>query len=103
MDEKPDLLLPHRYRKRPILIEAMPLTIDNLGAVVDWVGKHLEDGDPVANLQLFDGDPRLWVSANQAWVMVEIGNEYIARDELGFYPIKRRTFENSYDLVEEVE
>lgn len=99
-----DITQPRKYRKRPIVIEAMPLTIDNLGAVTEWVGTHLEDGVEVANFKPFlVAQPLLWVSANQAWVPVEVGNEFIAHDDLGFYPIKRNTFMKTYEALDDDE
>lgn len=90
-----------QFRKKPIVIEAMQWTGDNINDLWDWVGADelygpLSVGDPLAP----NGRPvRLYVAANDAWLELEVG-EWIIRDGRGFYPCKADIFAATYDAVE---
>lgn len=90
-----------RYRKRPIIIEAMQWTGANSDAVVafvgtverpdsEWLGK---DGF-VASAS--DHSACLYVAANNGWLDVDQG-EWVAKDSEGYYPIKEPVFARTYE------
>jgi hypothetical protein len=94
----------HTYRKRPVTIEALQWTGDNVEAIQQWVG--CQEGIylflPECGHDMSGTDntkPVLYVAANDAWLNVEIG-EWIAKDRHGFYPIKDDVFLESYDKAE---
>lgn len=83
--------------RKPTTIEAMRWTGDNFCELRSW-------GAPVT----FMGDERdepnpplwLWVSANNAQLRLEEG-EWIAKDEIGFYPIKNEMIEKNYTPMQQ--
>ena len=72
--------------KWPILLEKLPVRIN----AMRWTGDNYSDlkawGAPVSFL---GGGEKLWlwVQANTAQLPIDLG-EWIAKDDLGFYPIK---------------
>lgn len=90
---------PQRYRKRPVVIEAMQWTGNNLPAISKWVGADSARLDTVLS---FDRPPvetlELWVAANKSWLPLQTG-EWIIRDELGFYPCNPAVFEKTYEAA----
>lgn len=89
-----------KYQKLPTTIEAVQFTGDNWAEMHAFTG-HVRINDVV--MDVFRGgaqDTMLWVAANQSWLPIEI-SEWVAKDKLGFYPIKDEQFKLSY--VEEDE
>lgn len=84
--------MPH-FRKKPVVVEAMPWTGNNIDQLWDWAGADNIYGPTVAN------PLRLYVAANQAWLDLEVG-EWILRDSAGFYPCKAEIFAATYEAVE---
>lgn len=82
-----------RYRKRPVEIEALQWTGNNGADLQSWCG---EDRFLFSDK---DGSACLYVAANDAWLDLE-KSEWIAKDRLGFYPIKNDMFHESYESVE---
>lgn len=82
-----------RFRKKPVVIEAMQWTGDNLQEIWDWTTAEVVYGPTEVN------PLRLYVGANEAWLDLEVG-EWILKDALGFYPCKAGMFANNYEPVE---
>ena len=87
--------------KWPILLRRKPTTI----RAMRWTGENYSDlkawGAPVSFLG--GGEKMwLWVEANRVQIPVDEG-EWIAKDELGYYPIKDEMVLKNYELVEDVE
>ena len=80
-----------KYRKRPVVVEAMQWTGNNVDALQDWAGVTTVLGPTLAK------PLRLFVAANQAWLDLEVG-EWVIRDSLGFYPCKAEIFAKTYEL-----
>lgn len=80
-----------RYRKLPVEIEALQWTGDNGAEIQAWCGDFFKFADS-------DGSAVLYVKANDAWLDVEI-SEWVAKDSIGFYPIKDSMFKKSYEPV----
>jgi hypothetical protein len=92
---------PKRYRKRPIVIEAIQWTGANLAAVQTFVGANNEPGGvPGPAFDVFpERGAMLYVHANRSWLPIDDG-EWIATDSEGFYPIKEGVFATTYEEVE---
>ncbi|MFE2994106.1 hypothetical protein ACFXG4_03695 [Nocardia sp. NPDC059246] len=79
-----------RYRKRPIVIEAMQWTGDNADELAEWGARLWKAVDP-------DGDSTmLYIDANRTSVPLDCG-EWVIRDSKGFYPCKPDVFEQTYE------
>lgn len=86
---------PNRYRKRPVVIEAMgPITHDNAGRIADWCGgwRDIDRASraPSVIIRTLEGDMR----ASEG--------DFVIRGVQGeFYPCKPDIFDQTYELVEE--
>lgn len=89
-----------RYRKRPVVVDAVQWTGDNEAEVQAFVGPA--PSDPGAAFQKFDiyASYLLYVAANRSWLPVELG-EWVIKDSKGCYPCKADIFEATYEPVEE--
>jgi hypothetical protein len=92
-----------KYRKKPVVIEAMQWTGTNVLDLWDWAGANNVNGPlPVHDALRPEGKPcQLWVEANKAWLDLEIG-EWILKDALGYYPCKDSIFSTTYEPVTSV-
>ena len=79
-----------KYRKRPVVVEAFQWTGDNADALRLWSGGAF--GIDI------HGDP--WVHVPGAWPVGVRLNEWIIRDEAGFYPCRPDIFAATYEAVE---
>ena len=70
---------PQTYQREPTFVQAMRWTGDNYSDLKAWGAPVTFMGD--------DGELWLWVAANKGQLKLELG-EWIAKDHLGFYPIK---------------
>lgn len=79
------------FRRKPTTIVAIQWLGDNKKAVekfgaVLWTRKG---SDKV----------KLWVDANQCWIPIVFG-EWIAKDFIGYYPIKNEAIKQNYEEIE---
>lgn len=88
-----------KYRKKPIVIEAIQLTRRYADMVVEWVGKaNIED----YNLGEFSEDSCFIEIKTLEGIMEASENDYIIRGIKGeFYPCKPDIFEATYEEVKE--
>ena len=86
-----------RYRKKPVVIEAMQLVGENAAEVAAWCGGLVESAD-------CSGDGPLYVvriDTLEGSMIAGLG-DYVIRGVKGeFYPCKPDIFEQSYDKAEE--
>jgi hypothetical protein len=85
------------FRKRPILIEVVRWTGDNLAELVEWAGARNLSYRTDAN-----GQPhlRVKVHAEEDWCNCPVGH-YVARGVYGeFYPIREDILHATYDEVD---
>jgi hypothetical protein len=80
------------YISRPTEIEAIRWTGNNWDDVRAWCDDHVLPGG------LYEMRVKLYVAANEAWVIIERG-EWIAKDRHGFYPVKDDVFIDKYRQV----
>lgn len=84
---------PRIYRKKPVVVEAMLLTEENLLEVKEWC-----NGELVPNAETSGYD--LYISTLEGIMCADI-NDYIIRGVEGeFYPCKPDIFEKTYEAVE---
>ena len=84
-----------KYRKRPVIIEAQRLTVDNMFAVETWCGGQLKGtklslSKWVLAIQTLEGEMRAEIGD---WVIKGIKGE--------FYPCKPDIFEVTYEEVKD--
>jgi len=104
-----------KYRKKPVIIEAVQFTGDNWAEMHAFTGhRNVETTSDPCMVDIFTevgtylvthllGDTtkaELWVEANRSVLPIEVG-EWVIKDELGFYPCKADRFDATYELVEE--
>lgn len=84
------------YRKKPVTVEAIQWTGHNADEVRDFVGQISSPGEFGFIRASYARPARLWVAANQEWLLIEPG-EWVLKDKLGFYPCKDEMFQHSYE------
>ena len=84
-----------KYRKKPIIIEAHQLTVDNIESVAAWCngnikGLRIPVEDRVIDIETLEGEMRADM------------NDYIIKGIKGeFYPCKPDIFIKSYDKIKD--
>lgn len=92
---------PRRYRKKPVVIEAMRVTPQNVSEVAAWCGGRVvteaKSSDPT---DVYTGlDIPTLEGAMRA--QTYHGGDYVVRGVQGeFYPVKPSVFDQSYEAVE---
>ena len=85
-----------KYRKKPVIIEAMKLKFNNINEVLQWMG-----GESVSSAG-FRGnfvEPYILIKTLEG-VMTADGGDYIIKGVKGeFYPCKADIFEMTYEEV----
>jgi hypothetical protein len=82
-------LLPARYRKRPVLVEAMRWTGDNFREITDWADDVWHKEGDLLVVHTLEGS----MTANRGdWIVRGIKGE--------FYPVRNDIFEATYEAVE---
>lgn len=81
-----------KYRKKPVVIEAMQYTGNNYNKVCDFVGKKLDKYDSKL--------PSLIIETLEGNHMASIGDYIIKGVQGEFYPCKPDIFEQTYEVVE---
>lgn len=84
-----------KYRKKPVVIEAIQYTGDNATEIANWTkqlssGRYIEDGGDYLLIQTLEGTMK---AIPGDFIIKGIKNE--------FYPCKPDIFEQTYEKVEE--
>lgn len=90
---------PKKYRKKPVVIEAMQWTGDNKDALAQWTDGAFWTVCPEDRADNPDHTGCLYVGANSAHLGISTG-EWVLRDAKGFYPCKPDVFAATYEAVE---
>jgi hypothetical protein len=103
--------MPKKYQKKPTTIEALQWTGDNLEEMREFCGIRLTRDNyaiqvfnplgtylPATPDQTTSFTSELWVAANGGILAIETG-EWVAKDDLGYYPIKDGHFQQLYSEV----
>lgn len=85
-----------RYRKRPIIIEAMQWTGANSDEIRSWMVEDVDGKEWFTTNDDAAHTAQLFVAANHAWLTIEQG-EWVAKDSEGYYPIKEPVFARTYE------
>ena len=85
-----------KYVKRPIQIEAKPLTEDTLEEVTEWLERH------GVNFSIDSAVRTVEIETLEGPLRAVIGRSYIVRGSMGeFYPVTKEIFERTYEPVED--
>lgn len=98
-----------KFRKKPVVIEAIQFLGDNWIEVQAFTQTHTPDGEPEHLIQNFNEigtylvpvadaphTAELWVAANSQWLPVQ-PYEWILKDASGFYPCQPDRFLETYE------
>jgi len=79
-----------KYRKKPVVIEAMIFNGNNYDDVLDFVGEIMSKGFNFLDIRTLEGS------------ITAIGGDYIIKGIAGeFYPCKPDIFKKTYEVVKE--
>ena len=86
----------NKYRKKPVVIEAMQFTQDTYKDVREWLGDYLGavgfKGDSILDLT---------ISTLEGHITAQIGDYIIKGIKGEFYPCKPDIFEETYEKVQD--
>lgn len=87
------------YRKRPVEVEALRLTADNLARVASWCGGHTE------KTAVPDTTPPEWTTSLVVWTphgrVLAVAGDWVVRDLVGtFYPCTDEVFRLNHEVEE---
>lgn len=90
---------PKTYRKKPVIVEAVRLTAENVYDVAAWCGgRAVEETSPRDHSDVYTG---LDIPTLEGRMRANEG-DYIIRGVKGeFYPIKEAIFREAYEPVED--
>lgn len=83
-----------RFRKKPVVIEAMQFTNDNKKHLFRWLTSDYYEND-------LDGRPVLVILTLEGNMIAQIGDWIIKGVNGEFYPCKPHIFEQTYEPVED--
>lgn len=87
---------PKRFRKKPVVIEAMQFTDDNKNQVFNWITCNVApawdaNGNPAMKIQTLEGD-----------MLAQLGDWVIKGVKGEFYPCKADVFAATYEDVDDM-
>lgn len=86
-----------KYRKKPVVIEAMQFTEESKNRVFNWVnGNKAPDWDD-------EGNPCLKIQTLEGVMTASVGDYVIKGVQGEFYPCKPDIFEATYEAIQEGE
>ena len=91
---------PKRFRKKPVVIEAIQWTGDNLEAIITFTGLNDSVKDmPWDEYDVFVKDKGLKIFTLEGPLMASVGDWIIKGIQGEFYPCKPDIFEQTYEKV----
>ena len=88
---------PIRYRKRPVVIEAMQYTWESRDAVIAWSGaQHTSIGEEGERYELRE----LWINTLEGQMRADLGDWIVKGVQGEFYPVKLAIFKETYEPAE---
>lgn len=79
------------YRKKPVLIKAVQLTVDNADEVMDWVGQEYS----------YPGPEGIFIETLEGNHLARWGDFVIQGVQGEFYPCKPDIFDATYDVLQD--
>lgn len=89
-----------KYRKKPVVIEAMQLDMNNRYQIIEWAYKDLPETFN-APIRKSEAKGCLIVNTLEGQMFASPGDWIIKGVKGGFYPVKPDIFEATYEKVEE--
>lgn len=91
--------MPKSYKKKPIVVDVMQWTGDNLPMISDWIGVDKVYGPlPPSNSMRPNGDKlQVWCNLLREWLFLDVG-DWITKDEHGFFAVSSEHFHKQYIL-----
>lgn len=93
-----------KYRKRPVVIEAIQLTETNHTEVIEFITGNpdtYEFGEPLESGELMGGNSKgIYISTLEGTMEAKIGDYIIKGINGEFYPCKSDIFEKTYEEVQ---
>ena len=83
-----------KYRKKPVVIEAVQLTRTNYREITKWI-------TPTPDLNYYLGEPQIIIKTLEGNMVANVGDWIIKGINGEFYPCKPDIFEKTYELVME--
>lgn len=91
-----------KYRKRPVIIEALKFDPTNINEIKLFVGENLICGE--ANIPVFSSQPQPYIIKTLKDDMIVSRGDYIIKGIKGeLYPCKSDIFEQTYEKIEDGE
>jgi hypothetical protein len=90
---------PSKYRKKPIVVEAMQYTVESRNDIIKWIGSGVQAtaiDDDGAEYDLLN----LRIHTLEGVMRCDVGDYVIKGVKGEFYPCKPDIFERTYELVE---
>lgn len=89
-----------KYRKRPVVIEAIRWTGENLREIIDFTGLHISANKySWAEYEAFVRDEGLKIFTLEGSHVASVGDFIIKGIQGEFYPCKPGIFEKTYEAV----
>jgi len=85
-----------KYRKKPVVIEAMQFTNDTKDAVWAWTANHSDIGADFEN-----GEPVVRIMTPEGEMVARLGDWIIKGIKGEFYPCKPDIFEATYERIDD--
>jgi len=92
--------MPKRYRKRPVIIEAIQWTGDNEAEIQQWAGANNFYALDPEDSENPEDTAAVRVAANGNTELCVVTGEWILRDKSGFYPCNAERFAETYEAVD---
>lgn len=89
---------PQKFRKKPVVIEAMQWDGDSVADLKYWTGGAFFEVEPDDRTDDPDATGQLWVEANGRYLPIVTG-EWVIKDSKGFYPCKADVFAETYEAT----
>ena len=88
------LLLVGRFRKRPVVIEAMHYTVESCKAIHDWLGYEHAD-------HALDCHMGIFIDTLEGEMRASVGDWIVKGVQGEFYAVKPDIFEQTYEAVDD--
>lgn len=89
-----------KFRKKPIVIEAVQFTGDNVAEIAEFTAGRFETVDPFERGDNPEIVAEVWDYLHETWVGVKAGQWIIKGVKGEFYPHDADLFAQAYDRVE---
>lgn len=91
-----------KFRKKPVIIEAVQWTGENSEAILYWVGGY-HKSDSLERIAYLDKDHQLKIRTLEGEHLANVNDWIIKGVHNEFYPCKPDIFEKTYEAVEDTE